>query len=127
MSERTIILLSDGAAHDPNSVSNPCEYAFDRAADAKAAGVEIFTIGFGIGSKSCSSDSSGPFDSAPVAQLLAAMATGPTDDNCVSGGENSDGDNFFCEPASADLTDVFLSAASQFADGSSLIYLPPGA
>lgn len=125
--QKGIILLSDGAAHDPNSVANPCEYADDMASIAKTAGVEIFTIGFGIGSKDCSSDSSGPFDNAPVAQLLASMATGPTDDNCVSGGENSDGDHFFCEPASADLTDVFLTAASQFSSGSSLVYLPPGA
>lgn len=125
--KKGIILLSDGGAHDPNAVANPCQYADDMAADAKAAGVEIFTIGFGIGSKSCSSDSSGGFASAPVAQLLASMATGPTDDNCVAGGENSDGDHFFCEPASSDLTDVFVAAASQFAAGSSLIYLPPGA
>lgn len=121
-----IIFMSDGEAVRPAARPNHCQYAEDMASDAKAAGVEIFTIGFGIGSKDCNDDS-GTYSPAPVAQLLAAMATGPSDDNCLSGSENSDGDHFFCEPASGDLTDVFVAAASQFAAGSGLVYLPPGA
>lgn len=119
-----IILLSDGEAHRPGD--NPCQYALDRAAEAKAAGVEIFTIGFGIGTSFCSDDSSA-FGSGSVPQLLAQMASGPTDDNCLAGGENTDGDHFFCEPRTGDLADVFVTAASQFGGGTSLIYLPPGA
>jgi hypothetical protein len=122
--KKGIILLSDGEAARPGD--NPCQYALDRAAEAKAAGVEIFTIGFGIGSKTCHDDS-GAFASASVPVLLAAMASGPTDDNCLAGGENTDGDHFFCEPKSGDLADVFVAAASQFGGSTSLIYLPPGA
>ncbi len=56
---------------------------------------------------------------------MAAMATSSVD-NCVAGGENNDNDHFFCEPASGDLQDVFLSAAASFAGGSKLVFLPPG-
>lgn len=120
-----IILLSDGAATQPGT--NPCQYAVDQANAAKAAGVELFTIGLGIGSKTCDDESAGStWDGEPVPTLLAAMATSSTD-NCVAGGENTDGDHFFCEPASADLQDVFLAAAASFAEGSKLVFLPPGA
>ncbi len=118
-----IILLSDGSANRPGP--NPCQAAFDKAAAAKAAGIEVFTIGFGIGSKKCGKDS-GAWADRPVPELLAAMATA-SNDNCVTGGENTDGDHFFCEPASGDLQDVFLAAAASFAQGSKLMFLPPGA
>jgi hypothetical protein len=96
------------------------------ATKAKAAGVEMFTIGFGIGGKSCGDDSGAYTASGgTVSQLLAAMATDSAD-NCASGSENSDGDHFFCEPKSGDLSSVFLAAASQLASGSKLVQLPPG-
>jgi hypothetical protein len=117
-----IILLSDGSANRPGP--NPCQSALDEANIAKAAGVELFTIGFGIGSKKCGKDS-GAWAGRPVPELLAAMATSSVD-NCVAGGENTDNDHFFCEPASGDLQDVFLSAAASFAGGSKLVFLPPG-
>lgn len=121
--KKGIILLSDGSAHQPGN--NPCQHALHMANAAKSAGIEIFTIGFGIGSKDCNDDS-GPYTSAGVAELLADMATGPTSDNCAAGTENSDGDHFFCEPPASDLSQVFLAAAAQFAAGSQLVSLPTG-
>jgi hypothetical protein len=123
--KKAIILLSDGAANHPDSRPNHCQYALDMATKAKAQGVEMFTIGFGIGGKSCGDDS-GTYTASggTVSELLAAMATDSAD-NCASGSENSDGDHFFCEPKSGDLSSVFLAAASQLASGSKLIQLPP--
>ncbi|NNC41806.1 MAG: VWA domain-containing protein [Acidimicrobiia bacterium] len=115
--KKGIILMSDGEATQPGG--NPCQYARNMATIAKDQGVEIFTIGFGIGGSNCN-------DGTPVSQMLAAMATGPTIDNCLAGTENTDDDHFFCEPGNADLQDVFLAAASSFESGSKLVFLPPG-
>ena len=49
-----IILLSDGSANQPDP--NPCQWADTQATDAKSDGIEVFTIGFGIGSKTCDED-----------------------------------------------------------------------
>ena len=128
--KKGIILLSDGAANQPSSqVTNECLYAADMARKAKNAGVEIFTIGFGVVGEVCQKDSSGPYNKADVTKLLADMATQPSFDNCQGAGaavENTDGDHFFCEPKSSDLSDVFLIAAAQFASGSKLVQLPAG-
>jgi len=124
--KQAIMLLSDGAANHPDSRANHCQYALDMANKAKAQGVEMFTIGFGIAGKACGDDT-GDYTSAgnSVSHLLAAMAN-DSGDNCGAG-ENSDGDNFFCEPKSGDLSKVFLAAASQLVTGSKLVQLPPGA
>jgi hypothetical protein len=122
---RAILLLSDGEALKPDSEPNPCQYAEDMAAAAKSRGIEMFTIGFGIAGKQCRDDSG---DYRPggrtVSQLLATMASGEAGDNCATGAENSDGDNFFCEPKSGDLSSVFLAAASQLIEGASLVEIP---
>ncbi|NNC91682.1 MAG: VWA domain-containing protein [Acidimicrobiia bacterium] len=120
---QAIILLSDGAANNPGA--NPCQYAEDMAAAAKVRGVEMFTIGFGVAGKSCG-DAVGDYTSSGqgVTQLLASMASGGAGDNCATGGENSDGDNFFCTPKSGDLSALFLAAASQLVSGASLVELP---
>jgi hypothetical protein len=125
--KKAIMLLSDGEANHPAARPNHCQYAEDMAAAAKAQGVEMFTIGFGIAGKSCQ-DAAGNYvgGGRSVSQLLAVMASGGAGDNCSSGGENSDGDNFFCEPKSGDLSGVFLAAASQLAQGSHLVDLPGG-
>lgn len=120
--KKAIILLSDGEATRPGS--NPCQYALDMASIAKGAGVEMFTIGFGIAGKDCS-DASGTYATASVSQLLAAMASGGADDDCANEAvENADGDNFFCAPKSSDLSGVFIAAASQLSSGSALVDLP---
>ena len=138
--KKGIILLSDGGANEPRAaVANPCLYARDMAAAAKAAGIELYTIGFGVDSRSqtCTEDETGiygsgafPPDGSPVTALLADMATQPSDDNCTvatTDYENSDGDYFYCLPKTDDLSDVFLAIATEFAQGSRLVQLPPGA
>ena len=127
--KKGIILLSDGAANEPDPEREPCQYAAQMAAKAKAAGIEVFTIGFGVQGDKCVEDGSGAYVGASVTKLLADMATGSID-NCSGPNpeqENTDGDHFFCEPKSGDLASVFLAAASQLAGGSQLIQLPPGA
>ncbi len=124
-----IILLSDGGANKPgDDDDNNCSYANKMASQAKAAGVEIFTIGFGLDGQECDDDD-GLFEDADVTKLLASMATQPSNDNCSAANpakENSDDDHFFCLPKTQDLSKVFLSIAAELAAGSQLVYLPPG-
>ena len=57
------------------------------------------------------------------------MASQPSDNNCTAlttDYENSDGDYFFCLPKDENLSSVFLAVATQFAQGSRLVQLPPG-
>ncbi|MEE9534304.1 MAG: VWA domain-containing protein [Acidimicrobiia bacterium] len=125
-----IILLSDGGANEPgdDDDDNNCSYANKMASQAKAAGVEIFTIGFGLAGLECEDDD-GRFEEEDVTKLLASMATQPSKDNCSAANpakENSDDDHFFCLPKTQDLSKVFLSIAAELAAGSQLVYLPPG-
>lgn len=138
-----ILFISDGGANDPDTVPLPCWYANVQAQAAKAQGIEIFTIGFGVDNPTapgrqvtCDNDESGIYgpdvvwpDGQPVTRLLADMASQPSDDNCSVGTtdfENTDDDYFFCIPKDEDLADVFLAIATQFAQGSRLVQLPPG-
>ena len=125
-----IILETDG---EPNagvsgSSSNYCNNAAVAATNAKAAGIEIFTIGFGLdGSNDANCpDSSGTFHNKTATYLLASMATQPSTDTHGCPGTstpntNTDGDHFYCLPkttgASTDLTLVFQAAAGQLASG----------
>ncbi|MGI9649197.1 MAG: VWA domain-containing protein [Acidimicrobiia bacterium] len=125
--KKGIILLSDGAANEPDPERNPCRYAIDMANKAKGAGIEIFTIGFGVQGDTCQRDS-GVYAGATVTRVLAGMASNSVD-NCFGvnpDAENTDGDHFFCEPKDGDLSDIFLQAAAQFVQGSKLVQLPPG-
>ena len=118
-----IIFESDGTPNyngnsgDANNYT--CGEALDAAADAKAAGIEIFTIGFDVVGQNC------PDRSKTATVALAEMATGSIlgGTSCGSNGdENRDGDHFFCEPAGSDLSAVFQAAAVQLAG----IRCPPG-
>lgn len=140
--KKGILFLSDGGANRPDSVAHPCEYANTQATIAKINGIEIYTIGFGVHEPNpnrilnCEKDEDGPYgialyppNGASVTKLLANMATQPSLDNCAVGTtdlENTDGDYFFCLPKDEDLSEVFLSIATQFAKGSRLVQLPPG-
>ena len=134
--KKGILFLSDGGANRPSSVPNPCLFANQQASAAKGAGIEIYTVGFGVDNPgasgrivTCEEDESGPYAGADVTELLADMATQPSDDNCTvatTDYENSDGDNFFCIPKDENLSDIFLAIATEFAEGSRLVQLPPG-
>ncbi len=111
-----IIFETDGEPNY-NGTQDPTNYtcAASRAAAqrAKDAGIEIFTIGFGVGSLNC------PDGGGSVVNHLGGIATGPIlggGSNCSSNGsENTDGDHFFCRPAGSDLSAVFQAAAVQLA------------
>jgi Putative Flp pilus-assembly TadE/G-like/von Willebrand factor type A domain len=126
-----IILMSDGQPNtSTTSTSNYCAQANAAATAAKNAGVEIYTVGFGLdGSNDIKCpDSSGTFQNKTATQLLASMANSSFADHGCPGTENDDGDHFFCVPktsgASADLSNAFKTAASQLAQGTKLIQLP---
>jgi hypothetical protein len=124
--QKDIILMTDGAANVSPSGQQPCAFANSTATSAKNAGITVVTIGFGVGDKSVAddtcTDSSGAYVGAPATTLLANMATTSVDNGCTDA-ENSDGDNFFCEPKnSGDLSSVFVEAAASLTgDGTRLV------
>ncbi|MGD0861986.1 MAG: VWA domain-containing protein [Candidatus Limnocylindrales bacterium] len=134
-----IIFETDGQpnAGVSGASSNYCNNASVAATAAKAAGIEIFTIGFGLdGSNDAACpDSSGAFKGEKATYLLASMATQPSSDSLGCPGTttpntNTDGDHFFCLPkttgASTNLSSVFQAAASQLAKGGAhLVQLYP--
>ena len=111
-----IILETDGAPGScPSSLSTTiCDKftstAAQTAADAvKAAGVTLFTIGYG------SADPT----------LLGTMASTSAGTSTCTAAENTDGDAFFCAPTATDLSDVFSAAAASLAAGTRLVQLYP--
>ena len=126
-----IILMTDGQPNNSTvSTSNYCAQADASATAAKAAGIEIFTVGFGLdGSNDIACpDTSGAWKGKMASQLVASMATSSAADNGCPGTENDDGDHYFCVPktagASANLTNVFKTAANTLAQGTKLVELP---
>jgi hypothetical protein len=109
---------------------NPCDYAGDQADVVKSNDIEIWSIGYGLQSEDCITDSpSSAWYNDPVTELLAYMATDSIDETgCDTAGEaaqeNADQDNFLCETDSAGLSNLFQIAAEELARGSRLITLP---
>jgi hypothetical protein len=135
--DKGIILLTDGAANEPQSASGQreCQYANTNATTAKNANINIVTIGFGVADEVCADQSpsryraGAPPNNPAVTQLLADMASPingvAADDNLgCTAAENADGDNFFCQPFGADLTTVFARAAGQLTGKPRLLNLP---
>ncbi|MBI5284470.1 MAG: VWA domain-containing protein [Chloroflexi bacterium] len=121
-----IILETDGSPNYSSAGSASdytCLAAANEAAAAKTAGIEIFTIAFGLGSGDKCPDSSGFWNNKPVGNLLAAQATSSTDNGC-NDAENTDGDNYFCQPKTGDLTSIFQAVAGALAGGARLVSLP---
>jgi hypothetical protein len=129
---KAILLLSDGKPNnsaDPtvNSTRNYCADAFDAAQAAKAKGIEIYTVGFGLDVEQdhICQDTTGTWSNRSAPDLLAAMATASANDNGCPGTENDDGDNYFCLPktsgASTDLSEVFKTAVAQLSGHSRLV------
>lgn len=111
-----IILETDGSPGScPSSLSTTIcnkftDTAAQTAADAvKAAGVTLFTIGYG------SADPT----------LLGNMASTEVGTSTCTSAENTDGDSFFCAPTATDLSDVFSAAAASLAAGTRLVQLYP--
>jgi len=129
---KAILLLSDGKPNNSGSQAtkaskNYCADAHDAAKAAKAKGIEVYTVGFGLDVQQdhICQDTYGDWDGQSAPDLLAAMATASANDNGCPGTENDDGDNYFCLPktsgASTDLSEVFKKAVAQISGHSRLV------
>ncbi len=128
-----IILMTDG---QPNtSTVNPgnqnyCAQADASATAAKDAGIEIFTVAFGLdGSNDIACpDQTGTWSGQRASQLVASMATTSAADNGCPGTENDDDDHYFCVPktagASANLSNAFRKATVALIGGTKLVKVP---
>jgi Flp pilus assembly protein TadG len=90
-----------------SSAAGPCDYAAQQADIAKAAGIEVFTIGYGIGSGDLCTDASGAWKGKNALDLLLYEAT--------------DSDHFFNEPTKGDLQPIFQVIGYVLAGGSRLV------
>jgi Flp pilus assembly protein TadG len=127
-----IVLETDGTPnYGVGTASNyTCQQASTEATAAKAAGIEVFTIGFGLVATDTCPDASGFWKSKPATNVLADMATLSADDKggCTTqanaDAENADGDHFFCQPKTAQLTSIFQTVASAASGSTRLISVP---
>ncbi len=126
-----IIFETDGAPQaGDGSAHYTCNAANNTATTAKSAGIDVYTIGFGIGTVKCptrsgstcsgstgnNANESASWSCVPVGTLLQSMASpdGPSQQH------------FFNAPTSADLISAFRQAALQLSGtGTHLIDLYP--
>lgn len=95
---------------DP-SIKGPCDYAMQKATAAKALGIEVYMIGYGLDpNETCSGQGelpSSPYYNMTAQQILTAMAT--------------DADHFFNAPQNEDLTNIFAAIGGALTLGSRLV------
>ena len=112
--KKGIIFETDGTPNYNNWTGDPlnyrCAQAKTEAGLAKAAGIEIFTIGFGVNGQNC------PDGGESAVSFLASLATDSFGTPTCNASENTDNDHFFCQPAGSSLTAVFQAAAAELAD-----------
>jgi hypothetical protein len=89
------------------ATTGPCAYAAQQADIAKAAGIEVFTIGYGVGSGDRCTDTSGAWKGKNALDLLLYEAT--------------DSDHFFNDPTKGDLRPIFEVIGYQLAGGTRLV------
>jgi hypothetical protein len=113
-STKGIILETDGAPNQ-NGYGLASDFTnsgvLAAASAAKAAGIQLFTIGYGV-------------DGSTVG-LLAQMASSSVGTPSCTAEENQDGDHFFCQPAGGDLASVLRAATQKLATGAKLVQLYP--
>jgi type II secretory pathway pseudopilin PulG len=109
---QVIIFETDGQANQPNGY-NPCSYAINQANLAKAAGITIVTLAYGVTGDRCDYENSGAWKGVWASTYLAAMATNSvdTDPGSCTPSENTDGDDYFCEATKGNLQTVFRRIA----------------
>ncbi len=112
--KRGLVLLTDGAANIVDAANaaaigakGPCDYAMKIAVQAKAAGIEIYTIGYGVDENCTRDEAASPWANRPALDLLRAMAT--------------DASHFYNSPKTADLDPIFQAIGQQLAGGSKLV------
>lgn len=104
---KVLILVSPSGNHQSD-----VQAAFTAAANAKAAGIQIFTINFGVGSAN---------------DDWATIATASTNDvlnghdEAAAQIENTDGDYFFISPTAEAMDDIFITIAQLVCPGT----IPP--
>ena len=121
-----ILLETDGSPNFGGAGSSSdytCAAAASAASAAKADGIEIVTVGFGVTTSDTCPDGAGAYKNVSVVHLLADMATDSTYEAC-NDTENSDGDHFFCLPKSSQLNGIFQTAAVALGGSPRLITLP---
>ena len=126
--KKAILLLSDGQPNrSTTGTSNYCLESDKAATTAKNAGIEVYTVGFGLdgwNDMACP-DNDAPWRGRMATDLLASMASDSIKDGGCPGTENSDGDHYYCLPktagASADLADVFQTAVQDLTGHSRLV------
>ena len=132
-----IILETDGTPEHNNGqtgvgpLSNfTCDTVTAAANAVKAAGIELYIIGYGV----TAADNGGSVPVCPdhtgrsVITQLASMATNSGDASRTTScdaNENTDNDHFFCTPAGGDLKNVLHAAAAALAGGTRLVQLYP--
>lgn len=113
-----MVVFADGQANQPSNL-HPCQYAAERAASAKASGIIVFSLAYGVGNVTCHRDGTG-FNGVQATTFLAGIASPdeqgfPSDDDAPGGCgplENTVGeDNYFCEGPGEDLEVVFRQIA----------------
>ncbi len=128
---KAILLLSDGKPNNSADAAtrandNYCADAYSAATAAKAKGIEVFAVGFGLNIEQdhICQDTIGAWKGKSAPELLAAMATDSQNNGCP-GTENNDDDHYFCLPktsgASTDLSDVFQRAVATLTGHSRLV------
>jgi hypothetical protein len=85
----------------------PCEFAAQQADIAKSLDIEVYTIGYGVGSSDRCTDDTGYWYNRTAEELLRYIAT--------------DDSHFFLEAQGGDLAPIFLVIAQQLAGGSRLV------
>lgn len=124
---KAILLMSDGQPNKSKSGrTDYCREAVQAATTAKAAGLEVYTVGFGVDDVACQDPFGTPWYQGKTTHMLAAMATASKHEAC-NDAENNDGDHYFCLPRSGDLSDVFKKAVEQLSSHSRLIKVPEDA
>ncbi len=84
-----------------------CDYAYKVAKQAKARGIEIFTIGYGV-NENCTHDSpNSPGTTNRPTQLVQQIAT--------------DASHFYNQPKTHDLASAFQAIGVSLASGSKLV------
>jgi Flp pilus assembly protein TadG len=85
----------------------PCDYADKQADLAKAAGIEIYMVAWGVDEDCTSEDPSSPWHNVNITDLMLSMAT--------------DSAHVYDEPKTTDLDGIFEAIGAQLAGGSKLI------